>query len=246
MNPNTTYQEIKKLYESGVKKINVTYKSKHRETIRLFKSSYGELCRFKKGSSTKGYSLASFLPEIESFSEVTKYKSDEQKWIDQLNKIKSKLIQSGLWSYMIKDIDKALKIGYTKMNNTYSEYWQIPFDDARHNFLIQNYPEFISVNEKGDKYFDNSFLWTWTKMPKVEKMRFHKDKDHNAHVLNIISEHMKEEKEYTTYGNYQYDISFSYDPLNKKAFYSKEFRGCGNGHYYIALDSTHAMFIEKD
>ena len=29
-------------------------------------------------------------------------------------------------------------------------------------------------------------------------------------------------------------------------WYSKEFKGCGNGHYYLALDATHTIFVEDD
>lgn len=30
------------------------------------------------------------------------------------------------------------------------------------------------------------------------------------------------------------------------AWYSEEYRGCGNGHYYLALDARHALFVEND
>jgi hypothetical protein len=32
----------------------------------------------------------------------------------------------------------------------------------------------------------------------------------------------------------------------KYASYSEEYRNCGNGHYYLMFDATHAIFYEDD
>ena len=32
----------------------------------------------------------------------------------------------------------------------------------------------------------------------------------------------------------------------EKVWSSEELRGCGNGHYYIALDANTALFVEDD
>ena len=32
----------------------------------------------------------------------------------------------------------------------------------------------------------------------------------------------------------------------KLAWYSEEYRRCGNGHYYLMFDATHAIFYEDD
>ena len=40
--------------------------------------------------------------------------------------------------------------------------------------------------------------------------------------------------------------TFEYEPDKNKAWYSEEYRGCGNGHYYIALNSSMALFCEND
>ena len=48
------------------------------------------------------------------------------------------------------------------------------------------------------------------------------------------------------FGRSSYDVSFSYDPKLQHAWYSEEYKNCGNGHYYLALDETHALFYEDD
>jgi hypothetical protein len=68
----------------------------------------------------------------------------------------------------------------------------------------------------------------------------------NNEQLKIIKEALKNKKETSASGRTNYDVSFSYNPTVQKAWYSEEFRGCGNGHYYLALDATHALFYEDD
>ena len=43
-----------------------------------------------------------------------------------------------------------------------------------------------------------------------------------------------------------YDVSVSYDPETKKAWYSEEYKDTGNGHYYLALNHSTAVFCEND
>lgn len=49
---------------------------------------------------------------------------------------------------------------------------------------------------------------------------------------------------YFAYGSYDYSISTC--PQDKKAWYSAEYKWCGNGHYYVMLDWDTALFYEDD
>ena len=42
-----------------------------------------------------------------------------------------------------------------------------------------------------------------------------------------------------------YDISMSIQ-ADGSAFYSEEYRNCGNGHYFLLLDARHAIHLEDD
>lgn len=83
----------------------------------------------------------------------------------------------------------------------------------------------------------------------IKKMIFHKGVGYafkTKETLERIALAMDENRACKEYGDNGYDVSFSYDPEKKKAWYSEEYRGCGNGYYYIALNRTHALFVEKD
>lgn len=43
-----------------------------------------------------------------------------------------------------------------------------------------------------------------------------------------------------------YDLTFEYNPEKNMAWWSEEYKGCGNGHYYLMLDDRHALFCEDD
>lgn len=80
-------------------------------------------------------------------------------------------------------------------------------------------------------------------------MIFHKSRWDNAkteHIRQNIAEALKNKTSYQCRGSNGYDVSFEYDAEKNKAWYSEEYVGCGNGHYYLALDSTHAIYYEKD
>lgn len=54
----------------------------------------------------------------------------------------------------------------------------------------------------------------------------------------------KESVRFSTRVNY--DVSFEYNAEKNKAWYSEEYRNCGNGHYYLAIDCNTALFYEDD
>lgn len=54
----------------------------------------------------------------------------------------------------------------------------------------------------------------------------------------------KESVRFSTRVNY--DVSFEYDAERNRAWYSEEYRNCGNGHYYLAIDGNTALFYEND
>ena len=68
----------------------------------------------------------------------------------------------------------------------------------------------------------------------------------NATKKQIIKDCMdkKESVRFSTRVNY--DVSFEYDAERNRAWYSEEYRNCGNGHYYLAIDGNTALFYEDD
>lgn len=68
----------------------------------------------------------------------------------------------------------------------------------------------------------------------------------NETEKQTIKEKIQNNENYSTWHRTNYDTSFEYNAEKKMAWYSEEYKNCGNGHYYFALDNSTALFCEND
>jgi hypothetical protein len=172
----------------------------------------------------------------------------------------ARLNTSGLWEDVRKSAEKALAIGYDKVqqaraieSGAYTAYKSAGYDsvDKYEVDKIRAIDErFIKQNKRDTgetyEYVDTEILWHMSAKPRIKKMRFDKYDAYNDEKLKTIDQAYIERKPCHERGRTSYDVSYEYKPDAKKAWYSEEYRGCGNGHYYLALDTTHAWYYEKD
>lgn len=100
--------------------------------------------------------------------------------------------------------------------------------------------------EKAKKSENNEIAWHLSQPLQIKKMRFDANADRNTDAFRQINEGIEKGERVYVSGQTSYDVSFSYYPDVRTATYSEEFRGLGNGHYYLALSPTHAVFWEDD
>lgn len=187
-----------------------------------------------------------------------KEKSENDKWIRSWTNVLNRLEKSGLWEDVAKDVRIALSVGMEKMQKAYKQYWEHDYSktkelgeqDKSNAEKIKELDErLVGYRDDGTIYADTSIIWYMHNPAKVKKMRFGR-KYINDKKLEAIAEALKNKQEFSEYADGRfinsYDIHFNYNPTSNKAWYSEEYRGCGNGHYYLALDATHALFYEDD
>jgi hypothetical protein len=190
--------------------------------------------------------------------------SDEsEKWERQIKNIVKKLNASGLWTEIKEMCILALDMGYDEwkeFNKTGSaEYYDVRWNkeiskdekvercnaifDKDFSKYIKRFPNLFYKDEDGYNcvHRDNDGFLTY---PKTKSMYF--GKYWNKDEKKKIAEHMNDKTEYKTRQRVNYDVSFHYDPKLNKAWYSEEYRDCGNGHYYLAIDGNTALFYEDD
>ena len=182
--------------------------------------------------------------------------TENDKWVYSWTNVLNRLEKSGLWEDVANDVRIALSVGYDKIKQAYNidnEYDNI-LDYAENNkqqaIKIQAIDaRLVGSREDGTLYVDTSIVWYMYKIAKVKKMHFGK-KWLNDKELADIANALENKLPITvsTDGRFTngYDVSYNYQPEDNKAWYSEEYRGCGNGHYYLALDATHALFYEDD
>lgn len=176
----------------------------------------------------------------------------EDRWLKQMKRIEKMLEESGLWKDVLQDIKLAISVGLDNIVLADEIYWKdykdLSYEEGneRKAKLIEAVDKRLVEHKDGKVIAKTEIIWNYDKIPKIKKMRIYRNIERNNDELKLIAEKMKRKEKYTVCNRVDYDVSFEYHPEKEKAFYSEEYRGCGNGHYYIALNATHALYREKD
>ncbi len=192
---------------------------------------------FAKGKKRYGthYMLEPFLEYYEPI-----FLTDEEKtlkWRKKLLSIAKHLEASGLWSDFIpicENLQAMTKKEYDEYFALAWTYRRTEEDEERLNDIIAKFP-FLS---------DGDYTQEWVKNPVTKSMFFgYLNKETKERIALAI----QNKEGYATHGyGTNYDVTFYYDAKKNRATYQEEYRGCGNGHYYYALDSSMALFCEDD
>ena len=216
----------------------------NRVTRRIARTANNELIMMgmnkrKRGCYLKdgllGY-LAVYIPDPSDPAE--EWRKGWEKALGYLNK-------SGLWKDVREEIVIALDIGYESMTQAYAISGNYDISENERIQAIKALdPRLIGTREDGSEYFHSEIIWQMGKPAKLGSMWFgkywHKQRKHE--IAEALKNHTKLEIDERA----GYDASFYYNPERNTASYSEEYRGMGNGHYYLALDGVHTLFYEDD
>jgi hypothetical protein len=108
----------------------------------------------------------------------------------------------------------------------------------------QKYPFLFTMDDHGNTIVDYVYFSPLAECH-LKSMYFGK-RDNNIEKETIKKHLINQTNYYTGRIPVNYDVSFEYNAKAQKAWYSEEYRNCGNGHYYIALDHNTALYIEDD
>jgi hypothetical protein len=253
-NPEFKSLLLKNVPEYGKVKVKLVHKDGDITNNRLSWSWEKSVMVMSNGRKRYGY-----YPDWKEYVSVIfpeKKASENDKWVRSWKNVLNRLEKSGLWEDVAKDVHIALDVGYDKMKQAYTQYWErhdyknLTEENRTNSEKIKEIDErLVGYREDGTIYADTSIIWYMNKIAKVKKMHFGK-KWSNDTKLADIENALKNKQAITisTDGRFTngYDVTFNYQPEDNKAWYSEEYRGCGNGHYYLALDATHALFYEDD
>jgi hypothetical protein len=170
----------------------------------------------------------------------------EVKWEKAWRKVLARLEKSGLYEGYRRNVEIALAVGYAKVNEAYKADhadWNQTTEEKQAS-LDKLDPRLVGTREDGTRFINTEIIWYMHQLPKVKKMYFGKYVTES--YLEQIKTAMENKTPIRLFRTVGYDVSIEYNPEANKAWYSEQYRGCGNGHYYLALDATHAIFYEDD
>lgn len=225
--------DIKKIIGDGIKKCRITHNDGTKEDKRLFISTMGCLCYCGKNMRKRGYVIDEReYSQWESVTPITSNVDIAKRMAKRANDALSMLYNSVLWGDIRKEIEEFLKLTYDEVNNDFAN------GDLYELRRSGKYPWLKSY-----QVFD-AF-----KANKCWKTPNYGSKFIRETVSNSLVSAFSDKKEYQYRWRNGYDNSISTAMGNdgiQRAWYSEEYKDCGNGHYYLLFDENHAIFYEDD
>lgn len=179
--------------------------------------------------------------------------TENDKWKKRLKKAISLCKQNDLW-HNLQEIWENLYnyVSLEEKCRIYEEYWacdRYNKEKGEQNYMDfvssvkAKYPFMIKADENGKEHIITDYIWELSDCT-LKSMYF--GKWDNAIIKDNIRRALAEKRKHSESVTVSYDVSFEYNPELKKAWYSEEYRNCGNGHYYLALSENTAVFAEND
>jgi hypothetical protein len=225
------YNEIKSYIEQhNGKTFVVTYKNGNKEKRRLFVSSIGNICEFSPRSRKRGMPIS-----VDNFAEIV-IKNNDVSAIsvcrNNLRLVIKYLTASGMWKDMLRGAQFLQTLSDEELltMRTWDEYHKVMTKE-----LADKGIEWFSMD-----CFANLFI------KRIKTMAFESyERDYYKRRIKESFINKENIRHRWTKG---YDNSFEvrFDKDYPRGWYSEEYRGCGNGHYYFLLDECHALFGEDD
>ncbi len=237
--------------------------------LRVMKEESGDVFVFSKGKSRRGWrkSKDDFC-RLYTLKEVKPNNNMKNaKWHQRIQKAIACLESSGLWQncedgtdflVYFKNLDKmtwedketinSLHCNVKRQYHTIGESKEEELRINEHNRkeVKRVYGDFV------DKYpfifpedgsVDTDYLWDFSDV-RLKTMNWG---CHEGYHKELIENALADKRSYST-GRVivKYDNSFEYNAEKNKAWYSEEYRNCGDGYYYLALDANTAIYYDKD
>lgn len=251
---------VKNIVEQKARACNyrfrVQYADGTKKVERLFiGDGTGYVCKFKKGSSRRGYPFyTDSVVAIEPVKGTDPYVMMKK----NARKAASLLAVSGLWPTLQKqfaDLSSLSENELADLMAIYERYWQTStckgLDElnAHYNSIQSEYNVFFT--SRGLVAFDLYHLKQLQHKGQIISVpygdqRFHLLPAVSSAIQKAVSSSDMDAYSERWYGSYDYSIEVSRKDDVPRAWYSAEYKGCGNGHYYLLLDATHAWFYEDD
>ena len=225
------------------------------EKMRFAKYEDGSVFLYAKGYKNKGWNYDE-QHLLDNYIVCAPPDLNKQ-WHSRIKRAKAAILKSGIWSRELEYLDNLDKMTWEDKKYLDKIYWNMHpgfsgVKDTKENWQKWNltllpyankYPFMFSSDPNGNLVMDNKYTWERSNV-KLKSMYFGKYR--NADIKQEIKNAYTEHKSYNCQLQLGYDTSFEYNAEKNMAWFSEEYRGCENGHYYIALDENSAWFIEDD
>ena len=177
----------------------------------------------------------------------------DKSWHKRLNKAIRAMDESGLWkdSSMYRSFQNLNQMNYSDKKKISDLYWESVYVNGMRKLdwealapYVEKYP-FIVSGEGKDRWINTEYIFELSEC-KTKTMNFGCS---NKWRKEQIRQAIEGKQNLSFRADNGYDVSFEMNFDTKdgipRAWYSEEYRNCGNGHYYLCLGKI-ALFCEDD
>jgi hypothetical protein len=248
--------------EADTKDFTVTLTDGTTLALRLFVSDNDKVCFYAKGARSRGYQIN--LGKVERIeAKVKRERNKFQQFHKNADKAARLLQASGFWP----DIRKRMEVQaamteeeYNGLTELYNEYWAIY--DKKHLTYDEQEKLQAEVMAKFRAYYEQrgaeSDFYHFQQLSETKQIisvpysngGYNKQRQVDAAktLIQQVSDGEPDKHKSTYwYGSYDYSIEVRKNQDGTLCgWYSAEYKGTGNGHYYLLLDAEHAIYYEDD
>ena len=230
--------ELEQAYTAGSRKAVVTFENGDEMTLRLFHVAGSGLCYYAPRRKRYGYAMSDMRQKIVSVRPVVKRVATTtiyDRHINNLRKFKRMMMNAhpNLWTDM--------QAGYANLDIDDYEAFLATNWDTSDPFDLYNCLREYKLIHGLDLITENHY--------KTTTVRSNLAKYSPDYAANI-KEHLDSRTEFSySWRSASYDVSVSGNVGKDgqyRAWLSLEYKGCGNGHYYLLINENTAIFAEDD
>ena len=213
---------------------------------------------YAKGMKRRGYRFSkeafanNYTPAIPTAEEET------EKWHKRIKRVLKEIDKTGLWkgSDMERIFRNLLSVSLADKREIERIYWQEAkyingkrtLSEEKMRPFMEKYPFMFQIDKEDEITPDPD--WSYIDSLSECKLKSAYFGGCNARYKEKIKDHITRKENLTLRAYTSYDVTFEMEFDREdgipRAWYSEEYRNCGNGHYYLAVSETCAIFCEDD
>ena len=210
--------------------------------VRLWQTYDGRIAIMGKGRKKWGHELSSWSDNYEEWATLRLVEHNEidyyKRFVKRATDALKMLTESGLWPDIKQSIEHFFALTESEQKELVNDIMTDSYELFYHEVYKENGKYSWVSGYQVFEAFVRKTCWKSIAWRKWER------KSMSAEVAECIKNGTNFHRRWEN--GYDNSVEIANRDGEKLAWYSEEYRGCGNGHYYLMFDATHAIFYEDD
>ena len=212
------------------------------KVVRLWQTDDGRIAIMDKGRKKYGHEITKWYDHYDEWTNLRLVEHKEfdyyKRFVKRANDALKMLNESGLWSDIKQSIEHFFTLSEAEQRELVNDIITDSYELFYHEVYKENGKYSWVHGYQVFEAFVRKTCWKSIAWHKWERNRMSEE------VAQCIKNGTSFHRRWTN--GYDNSVEIANRNGEKLAWYSEEYRECGNGHYYLMFDATHAIFYEDD